>query len=136
MLCFALRGDHRIIVGDTVFEGGPGKTWAAEDFQTVLRRDPESIESTLNLSRALWNLDRHDEARTLLYALVEHNPRHVPTLNRMAEWAWASCATEPDAYERHRQATMQWCRRSLEIDRGQPDIAALLQSAEDADLPL
>jgi glyoxylase-like metal-dependent hydrolase (beta-lactamase superfamily II) len=37
MLCFALRGDHRIIVGDTIFEGGPGKTWAAEDFQTSLQ---------------------------------------------------------------------------------------------------
>jgi hydroxyacylglutathione hydrolase len=37
MLCFALEGDHRIIVGDTIFEGGPGKTWAAEDFQTSLQ---------------------------------------------------------------------------------------------------
>jgi glyoxylase-like metal-dependent hydrolase (beta-lactamase superfamily II) len=37
MLCFALRVDHRIIVGDTIFEGGPGKTWAAEEFQTSLQ---------------------------------------------------------------------------------------------------
>ena len=37
MICFALEGDHRIIVGDTVFEGGPGRTWAAEDFQTTLQ---------------------------------------------------------------------------------------------------
>lgn len=37
MLCFALRGNHRIIVGDTIFEGGPGKTWAAEEFQTSLQ---------------------------------------------------------------------------------------------------
>jgi glyoxylase-like metal-dependent hydrolase (beta-lactamase superfamily II) len=37
MLCLALEGDHRIIVGDTIFEGGPGKTWAAEDFQTSLQ---------------------------------------------------------------------------------------------------
>ena len=37
MLCFALGGDHRIVVGDTIFEGGPGKTWSAEDFQTTLQ---------------------------------------------------------------------------------------------------
>ena len=37
MLCFALEDDHRIIVGDTIFEGGPGKTWAAEEFQTSLQ---------------------------------------------------------------------------------------------------
>ena len=37
MLCFALENDRRVIVGDAVFEGGPGKTWSAEDFQTTLR---------------------------------------------------------------------------------------------------
>lgn len=37
MLCFALEDDVRVIVGDTIFEGGPGKTWSAEDFQTTLR---------------------------------------------------------------------------------------------------
>ena len=37
MLCFALEDDSRIIVGDTIFEGGPGKTWSAEDFQTTLQ---------------------------------------------------------------------------------------------------
>ncbi len=37
MLCFALEGDQRIIVGDSIFEGGPGKTWSAEDFQITLR---------------------------------------------------------------------------------------------------
>ncbi len=36
--CFALwdesgEGDRRIIVGDTIFEGGPGKTWSVEGFQ-------------------------------------------------------------------------------------------------------
>ena len=43
MLCFALEGDHRIIVGDTIFEGGPGKTWSAEDFQTTLQTLREII---------------------------------------------------------------------------------------------
>ena len=35
-ICFALEEDHRIIVGDTIFEGGPGKTWSAEGFRTTL----------------------------------------------------------------------------------------------------
>jgi glyoxylase-like metal-dependent hydrolase (beta-lactamase superfamily II) len=36
VICFAVEGDHRIIVGDTIFEGGPGQTWSAEDFRTTL----------------------------------------------------------------------------------------------------
>ena len=35
-ICFALEDDHRVIVGDTIFEGGPGKTWSPEGFQTTL----------------------------------------------------------------------------------------------------
>jgi glyoxylase-like metal-dependent hydrolase (beta-lactamase superfamily II) len=37
MICFAIEGDHRVIVGDTIFEGGPGKTWSPEDFRTTLQ---------------------------------------------------------------------------------------------------
>jgi glyoxylase-like metal-dependent hydrolase (beta-lactamase superfamily II) len=37
MLCFAIADDERILVGDTLFEGGPGKTWSTEDFQTTLQ---------------------------------------------------------------------------------------------------
>ncbi len=36
IICFAIENDHRIIVGDTIFEGGPGKTWSVEGFQTTL----------------------------------------------------------------------------------------------------
>jgi hydroxyacylglutathione hydrolase len=36
MTCFDL-GDGRVLVGDTVFVGGPGKTWSAEDFSTTMR---------------------------------------------------------------------------------------------------
>lgn len=36
MLCFAIEGDHRVVVGDTIFAGGPGKTWSAADFKTTL----------------------------------------------------------------------------------------------------
>jgi hydroxyacylglutathione hydrolase len=35
-VCFAIDKDDRVIVGDAVFEGGPGKTWSPEDFQTTL----------------------------------------------------------------------------------------------------
>jgi glyoxylase-like metal-dependent hydrolase (beta-lactamase superfamily II) len=35
-MCIAVMDDDRIIVGDTLFDGGPGKTWTPEDFQTTL----------------------------------------------------------------------------------------------------
>lgn len=35
MISFLLP-DNRAIVGDTLFEGGPGKTWSAEDFRTTV----------------------------------------------------------------------------------------------------
>lgn len=35
-ICFAIVDDHRVIVGDTIFAGGPGKTWSAQQFQTTL----------------------------------------------------------------------------------------------------
>jgi glyoxylase-like metal-dependent hydrolase (beta-lactamase superfamily II) len=37
MLCFADIAGGQIVVGDTLFAGGPGRTWSAEDFQTTLR---------------------------------------------------------------------------------------------------
>jgi hydroxyacylglutathione hydrolase len=43
IICFAVEGDHRVIVGDTIFEGGPGQTWSAEDFRTTLRTLREII---------------------------------------------------------------------------------------------
>lgn len=36
MFSLALENDHRIVVGDTIFEGGPGRTWSHEDFLTTL----------------------------------------------------------------------------------------------------
>jgi glyoxylase-like metal-dependent hydrolase (beta-lactamase superfamily II) len=35
-LCFAIQEDPRILVGDAIFQGGPGKTWSPEDFRTTL----------------------------------------------------------------------------------------------------
>lgn len=35
-ICLGFGADPRFIVGDTVFEGGPGKTWSARDFKQTL----------------------------------------------------------------------------------------------------
>lgn len=35
-ICFAIQHDPRIIVGDTIFAGGPGHTRSSADFQTTL----------------------------------------------------------------------------------------------------
>ena len=42
MTCFDL-GDGRIIVGDTVFVGGPGKTWSSEEFTQQMKTMQEII---------------------------------------------------------------------------------------------
>lgn len=36
MTCFDL-GDGRILVGDTLFNGGPGRTWSADDFSRTMQ---------------------------------------------------------------------------------------------------
>jgi hydroxyacylglutathione hydrolase len=36
-ICFVIEDDSRNIVGDTIFDGGPGKTWTSEEFQTTLK---------------------------------------------------------------------------------------------------
>jgi glyoxylase-like metal-dependent hydrolase (beta-lactamase superfamily II) len=35
MLSFAIAGDRRIVVGDTLFADGPGKTWSVAGFRTT-----------------------------------------------------------------------------------------------------
>ena len=38
MICFVEQGHPtQAIVGDTIFEGGPGRTWTAEGFQTTIK---------------------------------------------------------------------------------------------------
>ena len=37
MICFAVVGGSDVVVGDTVFEGGPGNTRSSAAFQTTLR---------------------------------------------------------------------------------------------------
>lgn len=35
-IALIIEGDNRIIVGDVIFEGGPGRTWTNEGFKTSL----------------------------------------------------------------------------------------------------
>ncbi|HEX6305927.1 MAG TPA: MBL fold metallo-hydrolase, partial [Anaerolineales bacterium] len=42
MICLDL-GDGRIVVGDTIFVGGPGKTWSPEEFETTMRSMQEIV---------------------------------------------------------------------------------------------
>lgn len=35
-ICFLVDGDNKAIVGDTIFDGGPGKTWSADGFRQTL----------------------------------------------------------------------------------------------------
>ena len=42
-ICIATDGEPRIIVGDTIFEGGPGKTESADNLQTTLKTLREVI---------------------------------------------------------------------------------------------
>ncbi len=37
MVCYGVEGDNRVLVGDAIFEGGPGHTSSPEAFQTTLR---------------------------------------------------------------------------------------------------
>lgn len=42
MTCFDL-GDGRILVGDTLFIGGPGRTWSADDFSRTMQTMREVV---------------------------------------------------------------------------------------------
>ena len=42
MVCFDL-GDGRVLVGDTLFVGGPGKTWSADGFSTTMHTMQEIV---------------------------------------------------------------------------------------------
>ncbi|MCP4746909.1 MAG: MBL fold metallo-hydrolase [Desulfobacteraceae bacterium] len=36
-ICLGVESDPRYVVGDTIFENGPGKTWTVDGFKTTLR---------------------------------------------------------------------------------------------------
>ncbi|MCH8805278.1 MAG: tetratricopeptide repeat protein [Planctomycetes bacterium] len=103
---------------------------AAEDFRAASNRDPEATDLAINLALALRKLNRLDEARDSLMKVIHRNPRHVPTLNGLAELAWEACAGATDANEQHRRAAISWWRRSLAVDPQQPTIETLLANAQ------
>ena len=45
MICFAVVGGNDIVVGDTLFEGGPGNTRSSAAFQTTLQTLREVVLS-------------------------------------------------------------------------------------------
>jgi glyoxylase-like metal-dependent hydrolase (beta-lactamase superfamily II) len=44
-VCFVIEGDRRVVVGDTIFAGGPGKTWSHEGFERSLQTLREVVLS-------------------------------------------------------------------------------------------
>ena len=42
-VCYSLEGDNRVLVGDAIFEGGPGHTSSPEAFQLALRTLRQTI---------------------------------------------------------------------------------------------
>jgi len=36
-ICFTIENDSNVIVGDTIFDGGPGRTWSNDLFQATLK---------------------------------------------------------------------------------------------------
>lgn len=43
MICFLVEDDNTAIVGDTIFAGGPGKTWSVAGFRTTLKTLRECV---------------------------------------------------------------------------------------------
>lgn len=81
-ICYVLVDDNRAIVGDTIFEGGPGKTWSVEGFQTTL--------STLKTVVLAWP----DE--TICYP--GHGPHFVLGGKRAAIETFVSKTHPPDFF--------------------------------------
>jgi len=106
---------------------------AAADFQAVLAEQPDAVDAALNLATALARLERYGEARASLLAVVQKHPRHVPTLNRLAELAWLTGQVTSTTNADHCRETVEWCRRSLEVDPEQPAIRELLRAAAAGD---
>lgn len=103
---------------------------AAADFEWVLAHEPVSIDASHNLATAYRRLGRYDDARRALAAVLELKPRHVPTINRIAEIAWEhSQRPGADAVALVGE-TISRCEQSLEIDRSQADVAELKAAAE------
>ena len=102
---------------------------AAADFERVRQFAPDDIAATLGLSRALVRLGREQEAQDNVLHLLERHPNHVPAMNCMAELAWLIYQADPVGSRAQLDATITWCRNSLDVDAHQPTTRALLEAA-------
>ena len=102
---------------------------AADDFETAMRLQPDSVDLALNLAHAQTKLGLDGDARKTVREVLDRHPQHVPAMNRMAELSWSGYLSDPDLNARLRDETIARCRRSLSIDPHQPEVAALLAAA-------
>lgn len=105
---------------------------AAADFETSLRLEPGSLDTTMNLALALIRLGRPEEARRTLLLLLAQHPTHVPLLNRLAEVSWALHETQPAADRSLARDAAEYCTRSLAVNGNQPEIETLRKRAVQA----
>ncbi|MBU0637225.1 MAG: tetratricopeptide repeat protein [Planctomycetes bacterium] len=102
---------------------------AAADFELAVQQDADTHAARLNLSLAYWKLGRLADARACLLPTLERHPQHVPTLNRMAELAWAEYQADAPQHPDQLDAAITWWQRSLAIDSAQTQTRAALNAA-------
>ncbi|MFH1745989.1 MAG: tetratricopeptide repeat protein [Planctomycetota bacterium] len=102
---------------------------AADDFEQVLSQEPSHLGATLGRATALAQLGFPDSAREGLRNYLQQQPKNVLIMNRLAEICWQEYRTDPVGSTTQREATIEWCRRSLAIDATQPAIQELLEMA-------
>lgn len=100
---------------------------AADDFAAVVAHQPDAADAVLNWALALAKLGRPAEAHRRMLAFLDTHPKHVPTLNRLAELAYAACMGGAVEDRTACEEAAEWCRRSLAVDPQQPDVRALLE---------
>lgn len=105
------------------------RDWAAaeRDLREALRLEPDQLDATLNLARALHAQERLAEARTLLEALLPGAPENVLLLNRLAQIAADQAFERTPDRAAHLHAARDYCRRSLARAANQPELTELLQ---------
>ena len=68
----------------------------------------------------------------MLLPLLDRHHRHVPTLNRSAEIAWALYRADPTANAAALDEAAEHCLRSLAVNAAQPKVRALLKQVSEA----
>lgn len=103
------------------------KDWeaAAPDFARLIRENPDDTGARMNLSMALRELDRLEEAVRAVEPVLDGFPAHLPALNRLAELNWFHYLKEPARQSAARDAALRYCRRSLAISPTQTTVKAL-----------